>query len=58
MLQYLLLLNRLIGTIINMKASSAVNSGLDSRSGEINDLKIGICCFSTKQTTLQVKNND
>jgi hypothetical protein len=43
------LLNRLNGTIINTKASSEVNSGLES---------IGICSFSTKQTTLQVKNND
>jgi len=58
MLQYLLLLNRLDGTMINMKDSSATNSGLHSRWGHINDLKIGICCFSTKQTTLLVKNND
>jgi len=39
-----------------MKASNAVNSGLDSRLGEINDWKL--CCFSIKQTTVRVKNND
>jgi len=49
MLQYLLLLNRLDGTMINMKDSSATNSGLHSRWGHINDLKIGICCFSTNK---------
>jgi hypothetical protein len=31
MLQYLVLLNRLNGTIINMKASSEVNIGIDFR---------------------------
>jgi len=34
MLQYMLLLNHLSGTMINMKASSTVNSGLDSRWNE------------------------
>ena len=58
MLRYLLLLNRLSGTMVNMKASSAVARGLDSRSGEINDLQIGMCCFSAKQIILQVRNND
>jgi len=58
MLQYPLLLNRLDGTMIHIKASIAVNIGLESRSGEINDFIISICCFSTKQTILQVKNND
>jgi hypothetical protein len=26
--------------------------------GEMNEFKIGICSFSPKQTTVQVKNND
>ena len=58
MFQYIFLFICLSRTMVNMKASSAVYDELNSRSGQINDLNIGICCFSTKQTTLQVKNND
>ena len=50
-----LLLIRLNGIILeSLKGGKLVGSIL----GKINDLNIGICYFSTKQTTLQVKNND
>jgi hypothetical protein len=32
--------------------SSAVDRGLEPRSGQTKDYEIGICCFSAKHTTL------
>jgi hypothetical protein len=37
--QHIILRNRLNGTMVSVKDSSAVAFGLDSRQGEINDLK-------------------
>jgi len=39
-------------------ASSAVDDVLEPRSGKTNDYKIGVCCFSAKQTTLSGKSKD
>jgi hypothetical protein len=36
------------GVIVSVLASSAVDCGFESWSGQTNDYKIGICCFSTK----------
>ena len=38
--------------------SSAVNREFESRSGQIKDSKIGICCFSAKHTALRGKSKD
>ena len=46
------------GVMVNVLASSAVDSGFDPRSGQTKDFKIGICCFSTKHATLRRKSKD
>ena len=38
-------------------ASSAVDCGFESRSGQTKDCKIGFCCFSDKHATLRRKSN-
>jgi hypothetical protein len=40
------------------QASSVVDRGLDSRSGEIKDCNISICFFSLKHVALRRKNKD
>ena len=44
--------------MVNMLASSAVNCGLEPRSGQTKDYKIGICCFSAKLAEFRRKSND
>ena len=39
-------------------ASSAVDRGFESRSGQTKDYEIGICCFSDKHAALRRKNKD
>jgi hypothetical protein len=39
-------------------ASSAVDRGLDPRSGQTNDYTIGICCFSSKHAVIRRKSKD
>jgi hypothetical protein len=39
-------------------ASSAVDRGLEARSGQTKDYKIGMCCFSAKQAALRRKSKD
>ena len=39
-------------------ASSAVDHGFETRSGQIKDDEIGICCFSAKHAALGRKNRD
>jgi hypothetical protein len=39
------------GVMINMLASSAVDHGSESHSGQTKDYEIGYCCFSDKHTT-------
>ena len=43
------------GVMVSMLASSAVDRGFDSRSGQIKDYKIGICCSSAKHAALRSK---
>jgi len=38
--------------------SSTVDCGFDPQSGQTKNYKIGICCFSAKQTTLRRKSKD
>ena len=44
--------------MVGMLASSAVDHGFESRSGQTKDYEIGICCFSTKQAALRRKIKD
>ena len=41
-----------------MLASSAVDHGFESGSGQTKHYKIGICCFFTKQAALRTKSKD
>jgi hypothetical protein len=50
--------NRIVGVIISMLASSAVDRGFEPRLGQTKDYEIGICCFSAKQPTLRRKSKD
>jgi len=38
--------NRIGGVMFSVLASSAVDRGLEPRSGQTKDYEIGICCFS------------
>ena len=44
--------------MVSVLASSAVDRGLDPRSGQTKDFKIGICCFSAKHAALRRKSKD
>jgi hypothetical protein len=44
--------------MISVLASSAVDRGFESRSGQTKDYKIGIHCFSAKQAALRRKGKD
>ena len=44
--------------MVSVLASSAVDRGFDPRSGQTNDFKIGICCFSAKHAALRRKSKD
>jgi hypothetical protein len=44
--------------MVNVLASSAIDRGFKPRSGQTKEYKIGICCFSTKHTTLSRKYKD
>ena len=44
--------------MVSVLASSAENRGFDSRSGQIKDFKIGICCLSAKHAALRRKNKN
>jgi hypothetical protein len=50
--------NRIGDVMVNMLASSVVDRGFESRSGQTKDYKIGICCFSTKHAALKGKSKD
>jgi hypothetical protein len=47
--------HRIGGVIVSVLASSAVDRGFGSRSGQTKDYKIGICCFSAKYAALRRK---
>ena len=44
--------------MVSVLASSAVDDGFEPRSGQTKDYKIGICCFSAKDTALRRKSKD
>jgi hypothetical protein len=44
--------------MISVLASSAVDCEFESRSGQIKDYEIGICCFSAKHAVLRSKIKD
>ena len=48
-------MNRIGGEMVSVLASSAVDCGLEPRSGQTKDYKIGIWCFSTKPAALRRK---
>ena len=50
--------HRIGGVMVSVLASSAVDRGFEPRSGQINDYKIGICCFSAKHAALRRKSKD
>jgi hypothetical protein len=50
--------DRINGVMVNMLASSSVCRGFESLSGQTENYKIGMCCFSTKHAALRSKNKD
>ena len=44
--------------MVNMLASNIVDRGFKPWSGQTEDYKIGICCFSTKHAALRRKSKD
>ena len=44
--------------MVRVLASSAVDRGLEPWSGQAIDYKIGICCFSAKQSALRRNSKD
>ena len=53
-----LFLNRIDGIMVSVLASRAVDRGLEPRSSQTKDYKIGICCFSAKHAALRSKSKD
>jgi hypothetical protein len=49
---------RIGGVMVSVLASSAVDCGFESRSGQTKDYNIGICSFSAKHTELRRKSKD
>ena len=43
------------GVVFSILASIVADRGFEPRSGQAKDYKIGICCFSTKQTAIKNK---
>jgi hypothetical protein len=50
--------NRIGGVMVSVLASSEVDRGFESRSGQTKDYEIGMCCFSAKHTALRSKSKD
>ena len=44
--------------MVSVLASSVVDRGLEPRSGQTKDYKIGICCFSAEHASLRRKRKD
>ena len=44
--------------MVSVLASSAVDRGFKSRSGQTKDYNIGMCCFSAKHAALWGKSKD
>jgi hypothetical protein len=41
--------------MVSVLASSAVDCGFETQSGQTKDFKIGMCCFSVKHAALRSK---
>jgi hypothetical protein len=50
--------NHIGGVMVSVFASSALDRGFKSRSGQTKDYKIGICCFSGKHAALRRTSKD
>ena len=50
--------NRVGDVIVSVLALSTVDRGFEPVSGQTNDYKIGICCFSAKHAALRRKSKD
>ena len=50
--------NRIGGVMVRVLVSSVVDRGFEPRSGQTEDYKIGICCFSAKHAALRRKSKD
>jgi hypothetical protein len=44
--------------MVSVLTSNAVDRGFETRSGQIKDYKIGICCFSAKHAALRKNSKD
>ena len=55
---YLHITNSIGVVMVNMLASSAVDRGFESKSGQTKDYTIGIACFSVKHAALRRKSED
>ena len=51
-------LNRIVGVMGSVFASSVVDRGFEPRSGKTKDYAFGICCFSAKHASLRRKSKD
>ena len=51
-------MNRVGGVMVSVLASSVVDCGFESRSGQTKDYNIGICCFSAKHSVFRRKSKD
>ena len=51
-------INCIGGVMVGAFATSVVDRGFESRSGQAKDYKIGICCFSAKHTAIRRKSKD
>ena len=50
--------NRIDGVMVSVFSSNDVDRGVEPRSGQTKDYKIGICCFSAKHASLRIKNKE
>jgi hypothetical protein len=54
----LIIKNHIGGLMASVLTSSAVDHGIEPRSGQTKEYKIGICCFSAKHIALRRKSKD
>ena len=52
------LIDRIGGVMVSVLVSSAVDRGLEHRSGQTKDIKIGMCCFFAENAALRRKSKD
>ena len=53
-----MVLNRIGGEMVSVLASSAMNLGFESRSGQTKDYSIDLCFFIAKQAALRRKSKN